>query len=255
MIRIGTAIADSAVTLGVAPDDWLCRLAGVMTHPGRHPYQEIADALLADIQAGRYGQKDLLPSENELADRYGVTTLTARNALKALVNAGIIRSERAKGYYVRFYDRQIVNTSLTGGGREVGAQVEVRIMEPPAYVAELLPGVTEVVRRRAIGGAVKDSFYPRELTSLVPALGGSAPIVEPPDHILLAEAGIVIAEQDADVVGRMPTSEEAALLGLGAGTPVLEQTTALVDEDGQVRAVRVSLYAGDRYKLRFKLRG
>lgn len=228
-----------------------------MAAADRHLYEVIADALRESIESGVYPVDAQLPSEAELQRQHSASPATVRRALQVLQEAGLTRAERAKGVFVRGYDRTIVDTSLAGGSREVGAAVDVRTMVTPAHVAEHLPGVTEVVRRRVLGGAVKDSFYPRETVGLVPALGSPVPVVEPPDYILLADAGIMlgVGEQIVDVVSRMPTREEAALLGLGAGTPVLEQTTALIDATGRPRVVRVCLYAGDRHQLRFKLRG
>jgi DNA-binding GntR family transcriptional regulator len=74
------------------------------------------------------------------------------------------------------------------------------------------------------------------------------------DHALLRAAGVEIVDQQAEVVARMPTRAEAAALALPPSTPVLEYLVTLVDADGAVRVVREALYAGDRHKLRLKLR-
>ncbi|MET8006178.1 GntR family transcriptional regulator [Nonomuraea glycinis] len=217
-------------------------------------YVEVAAVLRDRIETGRYEPGDQLPSESQLREEFdGASANTVRQALSVLAAEGLTRSERGRGVFVRGYQRMPVDVGPAEGEREWGAEVEVQIMRTPGHVADLLPGVTTVVRRRALGGALRASYYPRELVDLVPELAEPAPLPIV-DVALLAQAGVEVSEAHADVVSRMPTRLEAAALALSAATPVLEYVVTLVDGDGAVRVVREALYAGDRHKLRLKLR-
>lgn len=53
-------------------------------------YYQLYDILYDDIKNGVYKPKELLPTENELIERYGVSRVTVRKAMDMLLNEGII---------------------------------------------------------------------------------------------------------------------------------------------------------------------
>lgn len=55
---------------------------------------QIADAIRTAIMEGRLVVEERLPSENELADRFGVSRATVREALKRLAAQNLIRTQR-----------------------------------------------------------------------------------------------------------------------------------------------------------------
>src|ERR1700745_2688325 len=63
--------------------------------------QQITHDLRRKIEDGTYGPGALLPSEPELAHRYGVSRQTARAALKALEQEGLIVVHSTRGRTVR----------------------------------------------------------------------------------------------------------------------------------------------------------
>ena len=67
----------------------------------RPVYRQIADQLRQAIREGRYGEGDALPSETALAETYGVTRMTARQAMDVLKGEGLVRSEHGRGVFVR----------------------------------------------------------------------------------------------------------------------------------------------------------
>ncbi|MEV4433321.1 GntR family transcriptional regulator [Streptomyces sp. NPDC049585] len=69
-------------------------------HAPRAPYMRVLDALTADIEAGKYAPGDLIPSEAELRERFGVARETARRAVRILRERGLIETEWGKGSYV-----------------------------------------------------------------------------------------------------------------------------------------------------------
>ena len=67
----------------------------------RSRFPEIAAALTAALRSGRYLPGDRLPSENQLAHRYGVSRPTAARALRELQTAGLVERRAGSGSYVR----------------------------------------------------------------------------------------------------------------------------------------------------------
>jgi GntR family transcriptional regulator len=73
-------------------DDTLIDRAG-----SRHAYQQVAGALAARLEAGRYpGQ---LPAERDLAREFGVAYSTARRAMRALRERGLITTISGRGTF------------------------------------------------------------------------------------------------------------------------------------------------------------
>jgi DNA-binding GntR family transcriptional regulator len=149
-------------------------------------YQQIASALRDRISDGTISRGGKLPTEAELTAEFGVTRSTVREALRILVNEGLVYSARPQGYFVRdrepmYYrpqsefrpqpaspemDRFMADHAEAG--REPGQSIDVAIVEPPQEVAERLrlqPGEPTVVRRRVrrLDGEpynINDSYYP-----------------------------------------------------------------------------------------------
>src|SRR5215218_1229147 len=67
----------------------------------RPVYRQIADHLRRAIRDGQYGEGDALPSEAAMAETYGVTRMTARQAIDVLKTEGLVRSEHGRGVFVR----------------------------------------------------------------------------------------------------------------------------------------------------------
>ena len=63
-------------------------------------YQQIARAISTAIGEGRYGPGDKLPSERELADDFGVSRPTIRDAMIALEFQGLVEARQGSGVYV-----------------------------------------------------------------------------------------------------------------------------------------------------------
>ncbi len=72
-----------------------------MTAPGTPTlWQNIHDTLAGEIDGGRYAPGAKLPTETELARRFGVNRHTVRRALAALTEAGRIHVRRGAGAFV-----------------------------------------------------------------------------------------------------------------------------------------------------------
>ncbi|MBU5445213.1 GntR family transcriptional regulator [Paenibacillus sp. MSJ-34] len=64
-------------------------------------YQRIQYDIIRRIQSGELAEGDLVPSEKDLSLQYGVSRITAKNALNGLVERGLLSRYRGKGTFVR----------------------------------------------------------------------------------------------------------------------------------------------------------
>jgi GntR family transcriptional regulator len=99
--------------------------------PGRGPaHAQIESALEHAIERGRLSPGDRLPAERELAERYGVSRMTLRQALGALEQRGRLTRSKGRygGTYVAAPKLELAGTSalsdqLRGLGVAAGARV------------------------------------------------------------------------------------------------------------------------------------
>lgn len=68
---------------------------------GQAIWKQIEMILLNEIVAGTYKPGQKLPTENELAKRFGVNRHTVRNAISALCDANVTVVEQGKGIFVK----------------------------------------------------------------------------------------------------------------------------------------------------------
>lgn len=64
-------------------------------------YEQVAEALADEIKAGRFPVDSRLPSEQKLAEMYGVSRVTVRQALSVLRDRGQVEAVPRSGTFVR----------------------------------------------------------------------------------------------------------------------------------------------------------
>lgn len=84
-------------------------------------YVQIAVFLRRLIVRGKYPLGSKLPSENDLAERYEVTRVTARRALALLARHGLTSPQRGVGHFVRSVPQRRVVLL------EPGTRIDVRM--------------------------------------------------------------------------------------------------------------------------------
>jgi GntR family transcriptional regulator len=65
------------------------------------PWRQVADDLRRRIEAGEFPAGSMLPSLTSLAEQYQVSRTTARKAVGALRDAGLVETVRGWGMFVR----------------------------------------------------------------------------------------------------------------------------------------------------------
>jgi len=98
-------------------------------------YRRLYEILRKHILDGVYMEGDLLPSENELCQLYGMTRPTVRQSLNILANDGFIRKHQGKGSIVHNLPRDIGILSVAGTTSAIGNRnLKTKIIIKPVLI-------------------------------------------------------------------------------------------------------------------------
>ncbi|HPF02715.1 MAG TPA: GntR family transcriptional regulator [Bacteroidales bacterium] len=98
-------------------------------------HRRLYEILRRHITEGVYKEGDLLPSENELCQLYGVTRPTVRQSLASLANEGYISKHQGKGSIVQLLPREIGILSVSGTTSAVGNRnLKTKIIVKPVLM-------------------------------------------------------------------------------------------------------------------------
>lgn len=232
-------------------------------HGRREPlWQQMEAALLAEIRAGRFEAAGRLPSEQDLAERFGVNRHTARQALAGLVQRGLVFKRKGGGSYLvpgvidyRIGDRTRFSANLALAGRAAGHSV-IEIVEGPAHgriaaalqIAEGAP----VVLIRHIGEAdgipiaVGETYLP---AARFPGFGARYRETLSTTKAL-AHYGVTDYRRDVTrIVARNPLPDDVLHLRQSAATPVLAVESLDVDADNRPIVYHETRFAGERVQF------
>ena len=219
-------------------------------------YVKIANDLRDKIKDGTYGPGALLPSRNEISASYGVSAITARDALSLISHEGYARAIRGRGHIVR---RK--RSRLTVAGRlyapsalEPGVALELHQLDvyqeaPPDNIAlPLETGADAIVWVRRAVFAATDDHQPIQihvcwLTGLGPDAEGPLRDVDPampwPETVHRV-TGRAVATVLQNTRARGSNPFEADTFGIPGGTTVF--VTHLTTYDTERRPVEHSRY-------------
>jgi LacI family transcriptional regulator len=108
---------------------------------GQPPYAQVRDHLRELIRSSQLD--DQLPSERQLADRFGISYMTARRAIGELVDEGMLAREQGRGTFVR----NRVPRAAAAGSIGIILPSKVRHGAANPFYAAVIQGVAEEGRR------------------------------------------------------------------------------------------------------------
>jgi len=82
-----------------------------MAETGSVKHQEVRAAIMAAIRSGEFQIGHRLPSERELAERFGVSYMTARRAVSEMVEADLLERRPRQGTYILSHSRKRLSTT------------------------------------------------------------------------------------------------------------------------------------------------
>jgi GntR family phosphonate transport system transcriptional regulator len=229
-------------------------------------WQQIGEAIAAEIARGEHGPGDQLPPEPELMARFGVSRATVRRAMFELEAQGLVRVQQGRGTFVHEYgrinypisERTRFSQNLIEQGREPSAHtVREGQIAAPRHVAEALrlprnEAVHHLVRLSAVDGApvsIGDVYYPVRRFPDMPARRRSRSDVTS----VYAEYGIDdYVRLETFLTARLPTPEEARALNQPRSRPVVVVRKIDADLRGVPIAYAETVWAGERVQFSIK---
>ena len=225
-------------------------------------WSRIAGVLRREIAEGARPEGAKLPTEADLAARFGVNRHTVRRALAALAQEGLVRSRRGAGTFVAAAPtdyplgaRVRFRQSMEAAGRVPGKRLLARETRPAtaeeAAALALAPGapvhVTEgLATADGRPVAVFRSVYPADrLPGFLDALGAEGSVTR-----ALAACGVADYTRASTRITAVAASAlEAAQLHLAEGAPLILAEALNVDPGGRPVEHGLTRFAGERIAL------
>jgi GntR family transcriptional regulator len=227
--------------------------------PKGRALREILETLVAERPAG-----SALPSERELAERFGLARMTVRGEIERLTAEGLIYRLHGRGTFVaeprvaQAVTFSSFSEDMRARGLEPGSVV--RSQEPTeadgflAGVLSVAPGalLLRLDRVRSADGrpmAIELAFLPSER---FPGIDGVDFTDVSLFDVLGENFGVRLRDADQRVVAVPIEADDAAALEVDEGAPGLRFYTLARDEDGTPVYYATSLFPGDRYEIELR---
>ncbi len=202
----------------------------------------------------------LIPTERALAEQYGTSRTTVRQAIGELVAEGRLDRTQGRGTFVAppkvTHVRQL--TSFTDDAASQGMTASARILDISEVPADTVTakrlavepgaGVHRVERIRLVNGeplAHETAFLAGEL----PGLAGNVEVRGSLYSALREDYGIRLSEVEDTVETKLAGPEEVRLLDVEMGAPMLLVHRLGLDPDGRPVEWTESVFRGDRFRF------
>jgi GntR family transcriptional regulator len=226
-------------------------------------YYQLKQILLGKIEGGEWTPGDLIPSEHELQDQYGVSRTTVRQTLSDLVHEGFLVRQRGRGTFVA--QAKISHDPGTGvafsenllrqGRTPSWALLERGWMQAPRHVRDVLES-ERVYRMRWLFSA--DDIPIGHHIVYIPATVVSefeAEALSDTDWLAqLRQMPLVAGRQVRRTIEAVKAeATEVAMLGVAPGAPMLRIDLAVCDVDGAPLELLEACFDGDRFKYQITI--
>lgn len=214
-------------------------------NPGFRPlYRQVKDLLLKRIGEGIWSPGALIPSEQQIAAELGVSQGTVRKALDEMTSERLLTRRQGRGTFVARHDEARILFQffkiVPDNGVAIFPESELRRVEnaradeEERRVLNLVAGdrVTRITRIRSLGGKPVISEYLSLPAKLFPGLGEDIPIENNLYELYASRFGITVSGGQERVKAIVAPAEDARLLGLAPGAPVLAIDRVAVALDG-----------------------
>ncbi|WP_201369424.1 MULTISPECIES: GntR family transcriptional regulator [Ktedonobacter] len=223
-------------------------------------YYQLKEIMREKVTSGDWKPGDLIPSERELGEQYGISRMTARQALTELVNEGIFYREQGKGTFVsrNKITQQLIR--LTGFTEDISARGQA----PATRVLSMhmIPATEDLAERLRLHVG-QPIFRLQRLR-----LADNEPLAIERSHlsfigcerlldedletqslyrILESRYGIQLIQAEQELEAGLTNEEDAKLLNLPIGSPALyTRRTTYTNRDLPIEYAR-SVYCGHKY--------
>ncbi|WP_307249429.1 GntR family transcriptional regulator [Catenuloplanes indicus] len=229
-------------------------------------YQQVAQGLRAQIDAGQLLPGMPLPTEPQLEQQFGVSRITVRRAVQILRDEGRVETRHGSGSYVtppRSRRRLSMQRYADPRPPEAGATIDREFDEVDAEgdvaAALQVQDGTLLLRRRMVQ---RLNHSPQKISTsyLLADMVAGTPLADPAYEpweawtiAQLADLGVKVTAVEESVLGRRPTAEEMQTLTLQGSDPVQSITRRMLAGDRPVEAAVDIVVPADRFFLDYRI--
>ncbi len=227
-------------------------------------YHRVYRQIAQEIESGALDPGERLPSERWFCDELGVSRATVRRAIEELAADGLVEV-RGRGTFVNgsaLVEPPNTLMSLSELGRSRGLQASSRVLAcdvraaslDEAELLEIAPGaeLLDLQRLRMLDGLPISLDHNRVPLRFLPPVA-DVDFATASLYSAIERTGHRLARADYELEARAAELDEAALLGLAPGAPVLVATTLAIGEDGRIVDLGRTVYRADRYRFQATL--
>ena len=222
-------------------------------------YQQLIDEISGMIFQGRLKEGERLMTESELSQEYGISRITVRKAIEYLVEEGVLIKKQGIGTFVaqKKLKRNMdvfmgFSRSCELDGKKPGTTLlTAELIRPDAKDKERLKlrGGEKVLKIRRIRLTddvpviIEENHFPQKYAFLM------GEDLESSIYGKLEEHGIVMGGGNRRISICRATEEEAQILGVEPGDPLLIMQDWCVDADGEPVHTCKSVINPQRYVI------
>lgn len=228
-------------------------------------YVWIREALREEITGGVLKRGEKLPSEHELASKFGVSRMTVRQSMAELIDEGLLYRRHGVGTFVAFPHLERDHTRLTNffdraEGEGINAWATVLALEViPARqkvakaldikVGDLVIRVKTLRFANNLPITIHDAHIPHKQFSSL--LNESLEVQNL--WSLFEQCGYKVKRAIQHIEARQATKELAKLMGIEEGAPILYKERTVYAENGTPVEFTYCYNRGDIYSLTVSL--
>jgi GntR family transcriptional regulator len=226
-------------------------------------YQQLKTILLDAINRGAFPQGELLPTERELEERFRVSRITVRQALRDLVNGGYLRREAGRGTFVIRADihdtpARPVGTFmdvLQASGHHTGSEIlRCGWQTPPPAIAELFESAGKeecfTFERLMFADGVPVTLVENWLDLRQHELNISAATLQGAMiWDVLDQHGIALTTGEQTLQAISADERDAGLLQIEPGAPLMLREVMMRTSRGRLLVVSRAMHVGHTYKF------
>jgi len=229
-------------------------------------YFQLQEILRRKILDGKYNPGDLIPSEKELQELYSVSRITVRNAINGLVFEDLLIKKQGRGTTVAYPRMQEDGNSTLQSFTEKMEQQGLKISTEVLDVARI-PATERFTEHLNIGEG-EEIIYSKRLRKVDGEpialfenyICTKTGVTEKDDfsgsifNLLEKKYGIKIFGSEKVIEAGIARNEDAVLLDILAGDPVLIIRYTTFDADNNRIEYAEGIYRADRYKYMVRLK-
>jgi len=225
----------------------------------QNKYQIIKQFLLQKIESGEWPEYEVVPSENALAEQFGVSRMTARRALQDLAEQGVITRNQGAASTVasiksqsslieirniadeiadrgHAYQANVLELSQTQASSKVAQQLGVAAGDAVFHstIVHFEEGLPVQLEQRFVNPAVIPDYLKQNFELITP-------------HTYLSRIA-PLTEADHQIEAVLAQSELAALLDIDASQPCLQVQRRTWSKKAVV-SFAILTHPGHRYRL------